>query len=39
VFASWHHLVAGGAAPADALAQVSAEADDIVPFVCFGAGW
>ena len=39
VFASWHHLVAGGAAPADALARVSAETDDIVPFVCFGAGW
>lgn len=39
VFASWHHLVADGAAPADALAQVSAETDDIVPFVCFGAGW
>lgn len=39
VFASWHHLVADGAAPADALAQVSAETDDVVPFVCFGAGW
>jgi len=39
VFASWHHLMAGGAAPADALAQVSAETDDIVPFLCFGAGW
>jgi tetratricopeptide (TPR) repeat protein len=39
VFASWHRLVAGGTAPADALAQVSAETDDIVPFVCFGAGW
>lgn len=39
VFASWHHLVAGGAAPADALAQVSAATDDIVPFLCFGAGW
>lgn len=39
VFASWHHLMAGGAAPAEALAQVSAETDDIVPFLCFGAGW
>ncbi|MFL6060659.1 MAG: CHAT domain-containing protein [Marmoricola sp.] len=39
VFASWHSLVAGGAAPADALAQVSAATDDIVPFLCFGAGW
>ncbi len=39
VFATWHQLVATGAAPADALAQVSAETDDIVPFVCFGAGW
>ncbi|RNL63027.1 CHAT domain-containing protein [Nocardioides marmoriginsengisoli] len=39
VFASWHHQVAGGAAPADALARVSAETDDVVPFLCFGAGW
>jgi hypothetical protein len=38
-FASWHQLVAAGAAPADALAQVSAATDDIVPFLCFGAGW
>lgn len=39
VFASWHRLMAAGTAPADALAQVSAETDDIVPFLCFGAGW
>ncbi len=39
VFASWHRLMAAGSAPADALAQVSAETDDIVPFLCFGAGW
>ena len=29
--ARWHTLLAAGAAPADALAQVSAEADDVVP--------
>lgn len=39
VSASWHQLVAEEMAPADALAQVSAATDDIVPFVCFGAGW
>lgn len=39
VFASWHQRVAGGAAPADALAQVVAEADDVVPLLNFGAGW
>jgi len=39
VFASWHRLMAAGTAPSDALAQVSAETDDIVPFLCFGAGW
>ncbi|HET6152407.1 MAG TPA: CHAT domain-containing protein [Marmoricola sp.] len=39
VFATWHQLVAAGSAPADALAQVSAATDDIVPFLCFGAGW
>lgn len=39
VFDSWHRLVANGAAPADALAQVSAATDDVVPFLCFGAGW
>lgn len=39
VFAVWHRLVAGGSAPADALAQVSAATDDVVPFLCFGAGW
>jgi tetratricopeptide (TPR) repeat protein len=39
VFASWHHLVATGVAPADALAQVSAATDDVLPLLCFGAGW
>lgn len=39
VFSSWHRLMAAGAAPADALAQVSAATDDVVPFLCFGAGW
>ena len=37
--ARWHALVAAGAAPADALAQVSAEADDVVPMLSFGGGW
>jgi tetratricopeptide (TPR) repeat protein len=35
----WHTLLAAGTAPADALAQVSAEADDVVPMLSFGAGW
>ncbi|MCW2754140.1 MAG: Tetratricopeptide 2 repeat protein [Marmoricola sp.] len=39
VFASWHRLVSTGVAPADALAQVSAATDDVVPLLCFGAGW
>jgi hypothetical protein len=38
-FQRWHALVAGGAAPADALAEVSAAADDVVPLLSFGAGW
>ena len=37
--AHWHALVADGAAPADALAEVSASADDVVPLLTFGAGW
>lgn len=37
--ARWHALVARGAAPADALAEVSASADDVVPLLSFGAGW
>ncbi|MGY2873966.1 tetratricopeptide (TPR) repeat protein [Marmoricola sp. URHA0025 HA25] len=37
--AHWHRLVAAGAAPADALAEVVASADGVVPFQCFGAGW
>jgi tetratricopeptide (TPR) repeat protein len=39
VFAAWHRLVADGVAPADALARVGAETDDIVPLLSFGAGW
>ncbi len=38
-FAAWHALVADGWAPADALAEVSARADDVVPLLSFGAGW
>jgi hypothetical protein len=37
--ARWHALVARGAAPADALAEVSETADDVVPVLSFGAGW
>ena len=37
--ARWHALVAGGQSPADALAEVSAAADDVVPMLSFGAGW
>ena len=37
--ARWHALVAAGAAPADALATLTATADDVVPVLCFGAGW
>jgi tetratricopeptide (TPR) repeat protein len=37
--AHWHRLLAAGATPADALAAVIAEADGVVPFLCFGAGW
>ncbi|RNM13564.1 CHAT domain-containing protein [Nocardioides pocheonensis] len=37
--AHWHRLVAAGSAPADALAEVVAESDGVVPFLCFGAGW
>ena len=37
--ARWHTLVATGTAPADALAVVTAEADDVVPMLSFGAGW
>lgn len=39
VMARWHALVAGGAAPADALAEVAAGADDVVAMLCFGGGW
>jgi tetratricopeptide (TPR) repeat protein len=37
--ARWHALVSGGSAPADALAEVAAGADDVVPLLSFGAGW
>ncbi len=37
--AHWHRLLAAGTAPADALAEVVAESDGVVPFQCFGAGW
>jgi CHAT domain-containing protein len=37
--ARWHTLLARGSAPADALAEVSASADDVVPLLSFGAGW
>ncbi len=37
--ARWHALVARGQSPADALAEVSAAADDVVPMLTFGAGW
>jgi tetratricopeptide (TPR) repeat protein len=37
--ARWHALVARGQAPADALAEVSASADDVVPLLSFGVGW
>lgn len=37
--AHWHSLVAAGAAPADALAEVIATTDGVLPFLCFGAGW
>jgi tetratricopeptide (TPR) repeat protein len=37
--AQWHARVARGAAPADALAEVVAEADDVVPMLSFGGGW
>jgi tetratricopeptide (TPR) repeat protein len=39
--ARWHALVAGGRAPAVALAEVGAEVMDgpPLPFLCFGAGW
>ncbi|MGO4255826.1 CHAT domain-containing protein [Marmoricola sp. RAF53] len=39
VFAAWHLLVAAGTPPADALAQVCAETEDVVPLLSFGAGW
>ncbi len=35
----YHRRLAGGAAPAVALADASAASADPMPFVCFGAGW
>ena len=37
--ARWHSLVAGGSAPADALAEVATSAEDLLPILSFGAGW
>ncbi len=37
--AAWHRRVARGVAPADALAEVTEEADDVVPMLSFGGGW
>ena len=37
--AQWHGQVARGVAPADALADVVAAADDVVPMLSFGGGW
>ena len=37
--ARWHTLVAKGTSPAEALAEVAASADDVVPMLSFGAGW
>ena len=39
VLARWHALVGKGQSPADALAEVSAAADDVIPLLTFGAGW
>ncbi len=38
-FAAWHARVSAGSTPAEALAEVSAQADDVVPLMSFGAGW
>ncbi|HET8960603.1 CHAT domain-containing protein [Nocardioides sp.] len=37
--AHWHALLARGQSPADALAEVSEAADDVLPLLTFGAGW
>ncbi|MCW2710194.1 MAG: hypothetical protein JWP24_388, partial [Marmoricola sp.] len=39
ILARWHTLVSRGSAPAVALAEVSAGADDVVPLLSFGVGW
>jgi CHAT domain-containing protein len=37
--ARWHTRVARGVAPADALAEVTESAEDVVPMLSFGGGW
>jgi tetratricopeptide (TPR) repeat protein len=37
--ARWHAQVARGESPADALAEVCATVEDVVPLLAFGAGW
>ena len=37
--AHWHALLARGQSPADALAEVSETADDVLPLLTFGSGW
>ena len=37
--AQWHALLARGQSPADALAEVSETADDVLPLLTFGSGW
>jgi tetratricopeptide (TPR) repeat protein len=39
LMADYHRRLAGGAAPAYALADALAAADEPAPFACFGAGW
>jgi CHAT domain-containing protein len=39
LMADYHRRLAGGAAPAYALAEALEAADEPTPFACFGAGW
>lgn len=39
LMADYHRRLAGGAAPAYALADALVAADEPTPFACFGAGW
>ena len=39
LMADYHRRLAAGAAPAYALADALAAADEPTPFACFGAGW